>query len=399
MAKGKTAALICTASIVLLLVIGFIVVGMAEISDYVRETGTSAPSDTDGTTAAPPESTSPATESETAAATEPVTEPVTTEPVTEPPLNVEIRVMLPDRSLALVTGEESEILFEILTNAADQMLLSASSTNDAVVTAEFTASDAEVHEIKLKAVAVGECAVEIYYDAELLASVAITVSDPPETSAPKDLPAADFHNEIDPSKPMLAMTFDDGPGNYTDELLDILAENGARATFMVVGTRIAKHEDTIKRIVAEGHEIGIHTWDHTKLTTLSYDEIVEEVDSVRRYIRKLTGVTPRIMRPPYGSTNDDVKKASVNEGFLIVRWNVDPEDWKTRNAETNYNEVMSTAKDGCIILCHDIHKETVESMKRIIPDLIAKGYQLVTVSELLEYSSTERVPGEIINKR
>ena len=351
MTKGKTAALICTASIVLLLVIGFIVVGMAEISESVRETGTSAPSDTDGTTAAPPETTAPATQ--TVEVTEPVTEPVTTEPVTEPPLNVEIRVMLPDRTLSLTTGEESEILFEILTNAADQMLLSASSTNDAVATAEFTASDAEVHEIKLKAVAVGECAVEIYYDAELLASVAITVADPPETSAPKDLPAADFHNEIDPSKPMLAMTFDDGPSNYTDELLDILAENGARATFMVVGTRIAK----------------------------------------------LTGVTPRIMRPPYGSTNDDVKKASVNEGFLIVRWNVDPEDWKTRNAETNYNEVMSTAKDGCIILCHDIHKETVESMKRIIPDLIAKGYQLVTVSELLEYSSTERVPGEIINKR
>ena len=107
--------------------------------------------------------------------------------------------------------------------------------------------------------------------------------------------------------------------------------------------------------------------------------------NTRAKIYSITGVDTIIMRPPYGSYNDEIKRICAENGIVMINWAVDPLDWKTRNADKVYNAIMSQVKDGDIILCHDLYDTTVDAMERVIPDLIAQGYQLVTVSELLSY--------------
>ncbi len=401
MTKAKSAMLICIASVCLLLIIGFLIVGIAEYADERRgganTNESSPPGEIDESNIAD----APTDEPTTDMPTEPQTEPPTEPPVTEPPIVLpELKMSLTEPSMSLIEGETQTVQLELIpSEGSDASLLAANVSDASIATASISVSDSGTPEMTVAAKAFGTCTIDIAYNGSVLVTVAVSVAEDYNPGTPKPLPPAPVHDDIDPDKPMIALTFDDGPGNYTDELLDILAEYDVRATFLVVGNMIKGREDIIKREIADGHEIGIHTWDHTKLTTLSPSEITEEIDSVRREIRRLTGVTPRIVRPPYGSTNDDVKAVSVAEGFLIVRWNVDPEDWKTRDAQATFDHIMSHAKSGNIILCHDIHKETVESMRLVIPALLEQGYQLVTVSDMLQYSKTEPVPGQIINKQ
>lgn len=149
----------------------------------------------------------------------------------------------------------------------------------------------------------------------------------------------------------------------------------------------------------EGHDLGVHTWNHKKLTTLSLSEIRSEISSSRDIIEQITGIRPVLARPPYGSVNDDVKKASKLDGFYIINWSVDTLDWKLRNSERVYNAVMDQAKDGAIILLHDLHRETVDAMENVIPDLISRGYQLVTVTELLSFREKAPETGTVIRRQ
>lgn len=199
----------------------------------------------------------------------------------------------------------------------------------------------------------------------------------------------------DPAAPMLALTFDDGPGKATARILQLLAQYGGRATFFEVGNRMESKADLMRQILAQGSEIGSHSWDHKKLTGLSGDSLRADVLRPLDEAEAITGVRPTLMRPPYGSVNDAVKAAAREAGVTLINWSVDPEDWKTRSASATYDHILSHARDGAVILCHDIHEETGDAMERVIPALIEQGYQLVTVSELFAAKGYLLQPGEL----
>lgn len=206
----------------------------------------------------------------------------------------------------------------------------------------------------------------------------------PEEEKLSDIKTDAVEYNIDPDKPMIALTFDDGPSAHTDRLLDIFAKYGGKGTFFVVGNLIDSRKSTLVRIAGEGHEIGNHSWNHRQLTNLSDDEVRDQIMMTRAKIYDVTGVDCKIVRPPYGACNDSVRAVGAALGVSYVNWSVDTLDWKTKNADAVYNEIMKDVSDGAIILCHDLHKTTVDAMERVVPALIKKGYQLVTVSQLME---------------
>lgn len=203
---------------------------------------------------------------------------------------------------------------------------------------------------------------------------------------------------IDPDKPLLALTFDDGPSAHTKRLLDIFEQNGGRGTFFVTGSTIGKRADTVRRIVNEGHEIANHSWSHKNLTELSNKDIASELKKTNNKIFEITGVKCKLARPPYGAYNDEVKLVGKELGMAYILWSYDTLDWKTKDAQAVYDAVMSGAKDGRIILCHDLHKTTVDAMEMAIPALIEEGYQLVTVSELLTARGGSIKAGSVYNR-
>ena len=204
---------------------------------------------------------------------------------------------------------------------------------------------------------------------------------------------------VDDNKPMVAITFDDGPGKYTQRLLDILSDNGGKATFFVIGNTLDKKSELLKLIAEEGHEIGSHSWDHRQLTKLTDEEIADQIKSTKEKIYDITGRETNILRPPYGSVNENVTQVCKDNGVIIVKWSVDPHDWKNKDTNTIYEIIMANLDDGDIILCHDIHATTIDAMEIIIPSLIEKGYQLVTVSELLNSADREIIAGEIYSHK
>ena len=232
--------------------------------------------------------------------------------------------------------------------------------------------------------------VTLFYSYETLDDIlslsGSTPQDAPVSDAPQPIPVPETANPssaVDPSKPMLALTFDDGPSAHTERLLDAFAAYGGKGTFYVVGNMLDGRPDTLRRMAAEGHEIGGHSWNHRQLTKLGTEELTDQLMSTRAKIYEITGTDATTMRPPYGSCNDQVKANAGELGIALINWSVDTLDWKYKNADTVYQAVMDGAKDGAIILSHDLHKTTVDAMEQAIPALIAEGYQLVTVTELL----------------
>lgn len=200
---------------------------------------------------------------------------------------------------------------------------------------------------------------------------------------------------IDPERPVIALTFDDGPGPYTEQILDILAANGARATFFVVGNRIKAYPEVMEDIVAQGSEIGNHSWSHAYLTKLDEQGVREQLQWTVDEVEKATGVKPTLLRPPYGSLNDSVLGVIKEMGMPIITWSIDTLDWSTKDPHKTYDAIMSSVTNGCIILCHDIHEETAEAMVSVVPDLVKAGYQLVTVSELLALVNGGAIAGTV----
>lgn len=186
---------------------------------------------------------------------------------------------------------------------------------------------------------------------------------------------------IDPSKPMVALTYDDGPSKYTAEILDVLKENNSAATFFVLGMQVNKYDEVILRMVEEGNQVGNHSYDHKRLTTLNDEELHNQINVTDDLIYKTALYKPFVMRPPYGSTNEELEKKLQKP---IINWSVDTRDWESRNTEAIVDIVLKNVKDGDIILMHDLYKTSLEASKIIIPELIKRGYQLVTVSELSE---------------
>lgn len=198
---------------------------------------------------------------------------------------------------------------------------------------------------------------------------------------------------IDPNKPMIALTFDDGPTKkYTPVILDALKEHHASATFFVLGSKAESEPKILQRMILEGNEIGNHTYSHKQLTTLSKERIEEEITHTQESIYKVTNQYPQIIRPPYGSRNDTVLQCADDK--KIVTWTIDTEDWRSKNTEKVVQIVLDQVEDGSIILMHDLYASTAEAAIILIPELQERGYQLVTVSELYAYGKNNA--GKII---
>lgn len=198
-------------------------------------------------------------------------------------------------------------------------------------------------------------------------------------------------SKIDPSRPVIALTFDDGPGKRTGELLDQLEKYDAKATFFMLGQKVASYPDEIKKMKEIGCELGNHSYDHPNLANLSADGVKKQIGDTNSKIKKIVGEEATVMRPPYGAISATLRE---NAGMPLILWNIDTLDWKTRNAKTTVDMVMKNVDDGDIILMHDIHTESVDAAIELIPKLLEKGYQLVTVSELAAYKNVTLENGE-----
>lgn len=187
----------------------------------------------------------------------------------------------------------------------------------------------------------------------------------------------------------IALTFDDGPDKtYTPLILDVLKKREIKATFFVVGTQVAKYGDVMKRISAEGHAIGNHTWDHADLTKRTAEQIAQEISRTDEAIRKALGTGTKLFRPPYGAANDKVKAALADADQQLIQWTVDTRDWAGTAPTEIVEKVKKQAKPGGIILMHCFGGKngkldnTIEALPLVIDYLKEEGYTFVTVPEL-----------------
>lgn len=188
--------------------------------------------------------------------------------------------------------------------------------------------------------------------------------------------------EIDETKPVIALTFDDGPdfSGASKRILDVLEKYNIRATFFTVGENAEKNPENIKRKVSLGCEIGNHTYDHSHYGS---DVKKSDITKCSDVIQKITGSRPTVFRSTGGMTTQTIKNVCKKEGMSIYYWSIDTRDWESRNAKKIIKKAM-TAKDGDIILMHDIYQSTADAVEKIVPRLLKKGYQFVTVSQLVK---------------
>ncbi len=193
---------------------------------------------------------------------------------------------------------------------------------------------------------------------------------------------------IDPNKPMVALTYDDGPGGDAErKILKCLKKYDAVATFFYLGNRVKGGSDNLKLAYSLGCEIGNHSWDHANLASLDEDQIKSQITKTNKAVDKVIGRKPTVFRPPYGSTSDKVRESANMPEIL---WTVDTLDWSSRDAKKIYKKVVKTKNlDGKIILMHSLYDESAEATEKLVPWLEKKGYQMVTVSELIKYKSGE----------
>ncbi|MBQ7045633.1 MAG: polysaccharide deacetylase family protein [Clostridia bacterium] len=190
--------------------------------------------------------------------------------------------------------------------------------------------------------------------------------------------------DVDPTKPMVALTFDDGPSaKYTDKILDILEDYDSVATFFEVAANLKYAPDALRRAEQIGCEIGSHTTTHANLSKLDADGIRAELSKTNAEFERVLGHKPTLLRPPYGACNATVKQTCDQ---YLIGWSVDTLDWQSRNADKIINIVKSEKSlNGDVILMHSLYESTVQATEKLVPWLISEGYQLVTVSELIEY--------------
>ena len=181
---------------------------------------------------------------------------------------------------------------------------------------------------------------------------------------------------------MVALTFDDGPGQYEGRILSALEAVGGRATFFMVGNLVGSHAADVQRMVADGCEIGNHSYKHENLSKLSTSAIVSTIQKTNDALKAACGQPATVVRPPYGATGGNCKSALASMGYASILWSIDTLDWKTRNADSTVNSVLNNVKDGDIVLMHSIYSQTAAAVERIVPALVQRGFQLVTVSEL-----------------
>ncbi len=194
----------------------------------------------------------------------------------------------------------------------------------------------------------------------------------------------------------VALTFDDGPGPFTDRLLRILQDDNAKATFFLIGNKVAANPSGAKRIVDAGMEIGSHTWEHPNMTTIPPQDVPAQFSRANDAITAATGRTPTLYRPAGGLSNDAVRQAAAQVGQAEILWDVIPFDWMNdSNTAATRQVLMSQVKPGSVVLFHDTYSSTVDLIYQFIPVLKANGYRLVTVSQMLG----PRAPGSSYGSR
>lgn len=208
---------------------------------------------------------------------------------------------------------------------------------------------------------------------------------------------SEYQNEdgsvVNHNKKLIAITFDDGPGRYTSDLVDILNDNKAKATFFMLGKNILNYRDSVLKIYNNGMEIGYHSYAHTNFKRQEIDEIKSELALSNEYLKSITGETFKLIRPPYGSINEKIKNALDNP---FIFWNIDTEDWRHKDTKYLSDYVLDRVSDGDIILFHDIHKSSVETMNTLLPLLYVNGFQVVTVSTLAKEFNTSLENHQVI---
>lgn len=210
-----------------------------------------------------------------------------------------------------------------------------------------------------------------------------------------DIEAAMAYLTIDPEKKMVALTFDDGPSNQnTNRILDVLEQNHARATFFVIGKRIADRTEVIARALSLGCEIGSHTWGHSDFTKYPKSALIDSLEKTDDAMVSNFNYHMTLFRPPYASINKDVEDVSRDMGYTMILWSGSSHDWSIKDANKVYRNTFQCAADGAIILYHDIYDFTADAIERVVPDLISQGYQLVTISELIAMDEKSVSPGE-----
>ena len=198
----------------------------------------------------------------------------------------------------------------------------------------------------------------------------------------------------------VAFTFDDGPGPHTMRLLDALAERDIQVTFFVLGQQVRRYPEIAARMVADGHEIAFHGYDHRSFTRLTPAQMIDQIERSRAIIYEATGVEPTLFRPPYGAQNAAVRAVSAELGLPINLWSVDTRDWERRNVTAIMSHFISKKgeiliEDGDNVLMHDVHGTTVDAAIIAIDLLRNEGFAFLTASELLIERHGELTPGQV----
>ena len=194
----------------------------------------------------------------------------------------------------------------------------------------------------------------------------------------------------------VALTFDDGPsGPITERLLDGLKERGVHATFFLCGYRMEQYPAPVPRYLAEGHELGVHSTVHANLTKLSPGDLRRDLSDTVRAIETSAGVRPTLLRPPGGAYNEAVLEAAEAKGLSVILWSVDTRDWAARDADTVLSAMGRGVSDGDIILMHDMSQGSVDAALSLADDLRARGFVLVTVSQLAALRHRAMQPGRV----
>lgn len=202
-----------------------------------------------------------------------------------------------------------------------------------------------------------------------------------ETEPETEMEQKQERKTADELPPRIALTFDDGPHPvYTEKLLEGLRERGVKATFFVVGENIQGKEEVIRQMQEDGHLIGNHTYDHGDISRMSAEKACEELTKTSDLIKEITGAGTAYVRPPFGNWDEEL---DCRLTMIDVKWSIDPLDWTTRNVGQIVNKVVTKASDNDIILLHDYYDSSVEAALQIVDTLKERGFEFVTVEELL----------------
>ncbi|MHB1126131.1 MAG: polysaccharide deacetylase family protein [Bacillota bacterium] len=204
-----------------------------------------------------------------------------------------------------------------------------------------------------------------------------------EIKAVQTFPDAPIHSVPQAGK-KIALTFDDGPYRYwTEAYLTVLEREQVPATFFLVGKRVGEYPQLVLSVVEKGHDVGNHSFSHRRMTDLQYEEVEREIAMAAMTISGITFRPVQLFRPPYGSYSNDIVKSAREQSSYTIAWSVDPRDWNDPGAEKLVQRVVAGTRDGSIILLHEGKPHTLDALPKIIKELRNRGYEFVSVSELL----------------